>query len=346
MSKHRFRLGLVVGKFAPLHRGHERLVEQASAQCDRVLVLSYTSQNFEHCDVSTRRRWLGQCFPGHETLAFDNAWLSQECMRQGVACATLPPDSADDAIHQAFLAWLLRDVLHRQPDALFSNEAYGEPCARHLSLALGQTVTSVQPDRARSQLPISASQIRSDPAASLDWLSPVVRSSFVRRVGILGGESSGKTTLAEALAARLNSCWVAEYGRERWEEKNGLLTESDLLEIAKEQIRREEQATQSAGSVLVCDTTPLTTLGYSLWMFKRVDPELGRLAQRRYDALVLCTPDFAFVQDGTRQHESFRQLQHAWYVEQLSGQPCPVLRASKGVPQRVEQVLDWLQKTL
>jgi nicotinamide riboside kinase len=81
-------------------------------------------------------------------------------------------------------------------------------------------------------------------------------------------------------------------------------------------------------------------------MFKRVDPELGRLAQRRYDALVLCTPDFAFVQDGTRQHESFRQLQHAWYAEQLSGQPCPVLLTNGSLPSRVVQVINWLKKAL
>jgi nicotinamide riboside kinase len=40
----------------------------------------------------------------------------------------------------------------------------------------------------------------------------------VRRIALLGGESSGKTTLARALAQSLGTSWVPEYGRQRWEE--------------------------------------------------------------------------------------------------------------------------------
>ena len=40
MTAPRFGLGLVVGKFAPLHRGHEFLVAQAEAACERLLIVS------------------------------------------------------------------------------------------------------------------------------------------------------------------------------------------------------------------------------------------------------------------------------------------------------------------
>jgi hypothetical protein len=46
------------------------------------------------------------------------------------------------------------------------------------------------------------------------------------------------------------------------------------------------------------------------------DPELVLAAQRAYSTIVLCAPDFPFVQDGTRRDDAFRQHQHAWYEAQ------------------------------
>ncbi len=48
-----------------------------------------------------------------------------------------------------------------------------------------------------------------------------------------------------------------------------------------------------------------------------IDPELGRLARRRYDATIVCAADFVFVHDGTRQDEAFRDRQNDWYRDQL-----------------------------
>jgi len=343
MSGGRFRLGLVVGKFAPLHHGHEWLVAQAAQQSERLLILSYTHPEFDRCDVPTRNHWLKQCFPHHETLAFDNTWLQAICARQGLAYTPIPDNAADDIVHQRFLGWLLKDVLHVAPNALFSSETYSEPCAAHLSQVLGHTVHSVVVDLYRLKVPISASRIRSVPLAHLDWLSPVVKARFVWRVALLGGESTGKTTLAAALAKALGTCWVAEAGREVWDNKQGLLTEPDLLDIAHQQIEREENALQHANRFLICDTTPLTTMGYALWMFGRADAELVRLSQRSYDAIFLCEPNFPFVQDGTRRDAAFRLRQHAWYLDQCKKMMCPNWTLSGPVPVRTAQAQMWLQ---
>jgi nicotinamide riboside kinase len=136
---------------------------------------------------------------------------------------------------------------------------------------------------------------------------------------------------------------VAEYGRELWDRQSGILAQPDLLKIAREQIRREEAALRLARQYLFCDTSPLTTAGYSGWMFDRVDDELTELAARPYHAIVLCVPDFPFVQDGTRRDETFRLQQHAWYLERLSGCETPVLAVAGSVSARVKKAADWLR---
>jgi HTH-type transcriptional regulator, transcriptional repressor of NAD biosynthesis genes len=122
------------------------------------------------------------------------------------------------------------------------------------------------------------------------------------------------------------------------------MSEEDLLKVGHEQIRREQQALSSANGYLFCDTSPLTTAGYGLWMFGRVQPELAILAAREYAAVILCKPDFPFVQDGSRREEAFRDQQYAWYLQQIATLRCPVLTVAGTVSERVLSVAQWLSE--
>ena len=344
MAASRFALGLVVGKFAPLHRGHERLVAQAAAACERLLVISYTAPEFERCGVESRRAWMSARWPAHDCLAIDDAWLQAACAERGIPCRPIPDNAKDDLTQQRFLAWLLRDVLQRRPDAMFSSEAYGPPCAALLSHELGHPVAAVVVDLARAAVPISATRLRGGGESLSQWLAPEVLASFVPRIVLLGGESSGKTTLAAALAERLRTTWVPEYGRELWERRGGVLAPADLRAIGHEQVRREDAAAPLARGVLLCDTSPLTTWGYSDWMFSAPDPALEPLARRRYEGVALCAPDIPFVQDGTRQPSNFRLRQHDWYVARVAELGVPVVHATGAHEQRIAHVMAWIVK--
>ena len=161
----------------------------------------------------------------------------------------------------------------------------------------------------------------------------------VRRLALLGGESSGKTTLAAALAQALGTVFVPEYGRQLWEELRETLSPEQLLHVAQTQVAWEDDYTSRAKGWLICDTTALTTLQYCLHDHGQAPEALHALARRHYDGVFICEPDFAFVQDGCRRDDEFRAQQHAWTLAQLTAMAVQPVMLSGPVAQRVATVL-------
>jgi NadR type nicotinamide-nucleotide adenylyltransferase len=346
----RHRRGLVVGKFCPLHRGHELVIRTALAQCDEVLVISYTRPAFERCDADARERWLADRFPQTRRLVLDvERFAALAAAHHGPGPATLPHNDDADATHRDFVGWLCDRVLDCSVDAVFTSEDYGDGFAAALTAYFRQRrdpqhaeVRHVCVDRERQAIPISGSALRRDPHAHREHLSPAVYADFVQRACLLGGESSGKTALAQALAERLGTAWVPEYGRQRWVEQGGALVYDDLLQIARTQLAHEREHATHAHRWLFCDTSPLTILLYSRDLFGRADAELERLAAHRYDHVFLCAPDFPFVQDGTRRDDAFRQQQHAAYLHELEASGIAYTLLGGTFEQRIAEVTGLL----
>jgi NadR type nicotinamide-nucleotide adenylyltransferase len=338
-----YKRGLVVGKFCPLHLGHELLIQRALDACEEVLVVSYTKPEFPGLEPARREAWLRTQFPHAMVVVLDDARLAALCSARGLPARALPHNDDDGDEHRHFMGWLCWTLLDLPVDAVFSSEDYGPGFARVLEqhYAVG-AVAHVSVDQARALVPVSGTLVRQDPQAHSAFLSPVVRAHFVTRVCVLGGESSGKTTLAAALAAHFSCAWVAEYGRELWESQDGVLAYDDLLKIGREQLRREAQAAMAAQRWLFCDTSPLTTYFYCVEMFGQAEPELAQLAEHRYELVLLCAPDFPFIQDGTRRDGDFRACQHAWYQAELARRGIAFINVSGSVDERIRQVAQLL----
>ena len=345
MSK-TYGLGLVVGKFAPLHNGHLLVVQKALSLCEQVAVISYSNPELPGYEAEQREGWLKSCFPTATVLVVTPerlaSWLT------GDASPPIPANNATDFAQREFTAMLCDRVLGRPVDAVFTSEAYGDGYAAHLTERFqaahtgARVVRHIKVDRERSAVPISGTELRGNLWQHWNHLPRPVARSLVRRIVFLGGESSGKTVLAARLAEELDTECVPEYGRELWEAKKGALAYEDLAFIAREQTRREENAVEAARAFLFCDTSPLTTLFYSLDMFGRAEPELLLAAQRPYALVVLCAPDFPFIQDGTRRDEAFRQQQHEWYESQLLARGVSFVNAYGSVDERAKLVRELL----
>lgn len=168
----------------------------------------------------------------------------------------------------------------------------------------------------------------------------------LQRVAILGAESSGKSTLAEALAAHYQTLWVPEYLREFVDVQGRTPQESEQIGIGRTQLLREEQAAADARTqrYLFCDTTPLMTAIYSRHIFGSADAPLAALAAaHRYDVTLVAAPDCPWIADGLqRVSDSVRQEIHREVVQSLERMAVPFLLVTGALEGRINQVTHFL----
>ncbi|KFI06605.1 AAA family ATPase [Massilia sp. BSC265] len=162
----------------------------------------------------------------------------------------------------------------------------------------------------------------------------------VQRVAVLGAESSGKSTLCEALARHYGTVWVPEYLREFVDSRGRVPFESDQYPIACTQLVRENEAEARAHRFLFCDTTPLMTALYSRQYWGRVDLQLARLDERHDYAWTFVTaPDSPWEPDGLqRESEEVRQKVHRMLVETLKERKIPYVLLEGGLEHRMRRV--------
>ncbi|HRH04729.1 MAG TPA: AAA family ATPase, partial [Burkholderiaceae bacterium] len=332
MKDAKYSLGLVVGKFSPLHLGHCLLIQRAISQCERVVVLSYSVPEFPLCSTERRQRWLDSCFRSCINIVVPHSLLQT---------LDVPPNTASDEAQQLALLRLLKHYGY-SPDAFFASESWLQECVKRMSVALGKTVTGVCIDLARRAVPVSASLVRNDLENQLSLLPTVVRADLAPRIALLGGESTGKSTLAKALTQRLKGIMVREFGREYWIKKKGTLTSSDLAFIALRQSRLERLTAARSTGYVICDTTPLTTLFYHRWTLPKsqdIPARMLKLADQHYDLTVLCKDDIPYEQDGTRESVAFRLRQQSDYKAHMLKLNTPWIEVHGNVQQRVEAVV-------
>ena len=317
-------IGVTTGKFYPYHLGHDYLLRQAKAQVDKLVVLlGYKPE--QAISVEVRAAWLREMHPDIEIIP---------------ALEDIPNENA---------AWAKRTLellSPRKPDVVFTSEDYGAGWAELMGCS------SVVIDKARVTFPIAATQLRHDLAAHWEMLTPPAKAHFAKRVVCIGVESSGTTTLAQALAQHYQTVWIPEYGRWYWEGRRytphqEIWDTDEFVKIANGQIRWEDDLARRANKLVVCDTDALATY---IWHRRYVGTfahEVREVADsRHYDLYIVTEPDFGFVQDGTREGEHIREQMHRWFVDALETSGRPYIRVWGKHPRRMKDATQHIDALL
>ncbi len=132
------KIGFTIGKFAPLHKGHQYLIEKALKEMDKFYVIIYETK-VTKVPIQTRASWIKNIYPTINLIFAKN-----------------PPsqyglDEESVKIQIDYLKQLIKDI---KVTHFYNSEPYGKFVARDLK------IKEVQVDRKREKYPISATTIR------------------------------------------------------------------------------------------------------------------------------------------------------------------------------------------
>lgn len=160
---------------------------------------------------------------------------------------------------------------------------------------------------------------------------------LIKKIVVVGPESTGKSTLCEQLAAHYQTSWIPEYAREYLVENGTDYSYENLFEIAKGQMRLEDDFTQTwhleRGKELNKTKYKLTGpaashLGYPLFIdtnlyvlkvwseiaFNKCDNRvLTQIASRQYDLYLLCNPDLPWTPDALREYPDLKTRERIYH---------------------------------
>lgn len=318
--------GLVLGKFAPLHKGHQMIIETALKETNEVTVLIYHTSNY-HIPLSVRAGWIKSLYPTVHVIEAPDG-----------------PEIISDApevkkLHEAYILKKLGDI---RITHFYSSEFYGA----HVSRALNAIDRRIDEDR--NQIPISGTKIRQNPFACRNFISNLVYRDLICKCVFLGAPSTGKTTLCEALAAEFNTRWVPEYGREYWEKHavNHRFPLNGFDTIVVEHQKREEVTFSESNRYCFIDTNAMTTRLFALDYHNKSTELVDRLAtenKTRYDIFFLCGDDIPYADTPDRSGDQKRHHFQQEIIRDLHERNIHYITLTGSLAERIEKVKNCLR---
>jgi len=178
------------------------------------------------------------------------------------------------------------------------------------------------------------------------------KNSNCLRVVLFGPESSGKTTLATALAEAFQTTWVPEFARtylqHKWDTQKEVCTLEDLEIIARGQIETENTALTNANKILFCDTNIWVT---KIWSETHFDGYCSSQIEHwtqafHYDHYLLTTPDIPWEKDDLRDRPNDREAMFDYFKKTLVENKLPYTLINGNHQNRVKQATKTLQNLL
>ncbi|MBE0663937.1 MAG: ATP-binding protein [Bacteroidales bacterium] len=145
-----------------------------------------------------------------------------------------------------------------------------------------------------------------------------------KRIAITGPESTGKSSLASELATHYETTWVPEFARGYLSDLGRPYNYDDILVIAMNQFRLNNEATQLANRFLFCDTELIVTKIWCEVKYGKCHQWIEEhILKQNFDLYLLTDIDLPWEPDPQREHPHMRQHFMELYIDELESRHFP-----------------------
>jgi HTH-type transcriptional regulator, transcriptional repressor of NAD biosynthesis genes len=282
-------LGITIGKFMPLHLGHELMLDFGANMLDHLTVL-VSGNETDEIPLSVRFKWVSDYLSKYSNVRVVKH-VDESPTPENI-------DANGTVLDAEFQQYWKHQFFEVDPFAthFVSSDAYGKTMAN----LLGIKWLRVDPNRETYQ--ISGTQIRKDVYTNFQYISDVAKPYFVKRVAIVGPESTGKSTLTKNLADMFSTVGVHEYGRTISETMNNVLTADDFYNIAEaQQVLLDSAVSKARVPIVFTDTEAYTTYLFSnIYLGQYLEDIKISAIKQDFDLYLVLAPTVKWVDDGTR----------------------------------------------
>jgi NadR type nicotinamide-nucleotide adenylyltransferase len=172
----------------------------------------------------------------------------------------------------------------------------------------------------------------------------------LKKIVVIGPESTGKSTLCEQLAQHYNTVWCPEFAREYLLTHGMDYTYDDLLYIAKGQLAMEDEYVMQAGTgPLFIDTDMYVMKVWCEFVFNNCHPWiLHQIVERRYDLYLLCNIDLPWVKDELREYPDLETREQLYniYKDIMLNQSVPWVDIKGDTDERLQKAITAIDQLL
>ena len=177
---------------------------------------------------------------------------------------------------------------------------------------------------------------------------------MLKKIVIIGPESTGKSVLSQQLANHYETTWCPEFAREYLLTNGTNYDYDDLLTIAKGQLALEDEyattlENQSQTMLengehlpLFIDTDMYVMKVWCEFVFEKCHRFiLDEIVKRQYDLYLLCNTDLPWVADELREYPDLKTRRHLYniYKDILINQQVPWVDISGSYKERLQKAI-------
>jgi NadR type nicotinamide-nucleotide adenylyltransferase len=168
----------------------------------------------------------------------------------------------------------------------------------------------------------------------------------MKKIVVIGPESTGKSSLCEQLAAHYKTIWCPEFAREYLMHQGMEYTFDDLLKIAMGQLELEDALLSEVKNDLYFIDTDMYVM--KVWCevaFEACHPWiLKQIAKRHYDLYFLCNVDLPWVPDELREYPdlAIREKLYKMYLDLMINSGAKWVEISGNHSERLQTAISVL----